>query len=72
MGTDVHISLMGQYFPTYLASNNEIINRKLTPQEYQQCLGLLDIYGFENGWCQEHEDIQEMFIPDFAKKASWN
>lgn len=72
IGTDVHISLMGQYFPTYLACNHETINRKLTPQEYQQCLRLLDRYGFENGWCQEHEDIQETFVPDFAKKASWN
>lgn len=72
IGTDVHISLMGQYFPAYLACNHEPINRKLTTKEYQQCLGLLDRYGFENGWCQECEEIQETFVPDFTKKASWN
>lgn len=72
IGTGVHISLMGQYFPTYLAFENGKINRKLTTQEYQQCLKLLDKYGFEDGWCQEHEDIQETFVPDFAKKVSWN
>jgi len=72
IGTDVHISLMGQYFPTYLAFKNGKINRKLTTQEYQQCLKLLDKYGFEDGWCQEHEYIQETFVPDFAKKVSWN
>ena len=72
IGTDVHISLMGQYFPAHLAFQYEKINRKLTSQEYQQCLKLLNTYGFENGWCQEHKDIQETFVPDFAKKASWN
>jgi len=72
VGINVHISLMGQYFPTHLAFKREKINRKLTTQEYQQCLKLLDKYGFEDGWCQEHEDIRETFVPDFTKKASWN
>ena len=72
IGTNVHISLMGQYFPTYNAYQHGKINRKLTVQEYQQCLKILDKYGFEDGWCQEHEDIQEKFVPDFTKKVSWN
>ncbi|MCK5256828.1 MAG: radical SAM protein, partial [Deltaproteobacteria bacterium] len=72
IGTNVHISLMGQYFPAYLAHQYVKINRKLTTQEYQQCLKLLDKYSFEDGWCQETEDIEETFVPDFTKKASWN
>jgi len=72
LGTEVHISLMGQYFPTYRARQNEKINRRLTRNEYQKCLELLDKYGFENGWCQEPEDIQDEFVPDFTKRSSWN
>ena len=45
---------------------------KLTTKEYQQCLKLLDKYGFEDGWGQETEDIEGTFVPDFTKKASWN
>ncbi|MCK5257750.1 MAG: radical SAM protein [Deltaproteobacteria bacterium] len=72
IGTGAHISLMGQYFPTYRAHKQDGINRRLTRQEYQRCLELLDKHGFENGWCQEPEKIQEEFVPDFTKQASWN
>lgn len=72
LGTGVHISLMGQYFPTYRAHEREQINSKLTPREYQKCMDLLDYYGFEEGWCQEPDDIREEFVPDFTKQAKWN
>jgi len=72
LGTDVHLSLMGQYFPTYRAQSCERINRKLAPEEYQRCLDLLDRYGFEKGWCQNPEEIEDRFVPDFSKKASWH
>lgn len=72
IGTGVHISLMGQYFPTHRAHEREQINRKLTPREYQKCIDLLDYYGFEEGWCQEPDDIREEFVPDFTKQAKWN
>lgn len=72
LGTDVHLSLMGQYFPAYRAHTCEGINRKLTGDEYRLALELLDRYGFENGWCQDPEEIEDRFVPDFTKKASWN
>ena len=72
IGTDIHISLMGQYFPTYHAYKQEGIDRRLTREEYQRCLELLDKHGFENGWCQEPEEIQDELVPDFTKQASWN
>jgi putative pyruvate formate lyase activating enzyme len=72
LGTEVHISLMAQYFPTFCASRYPPINRKLTPSEYHRSLSLLKNLGFENGWCQEPEGIKETFIPDFTKKESWN
>jgi putative pyruvate formate lyase activating enzyme len=72
LGEALHISLMGQYFPTYHASERVQLNRKITREEYQQCLNLLEKYGFENGWFQNPDDIQETFVPDFTLKASWN
>ena len=72
LGNAVHISLMGQYFPTYHASERVELNRKITRQEYQHCLTLLEQYGFENGWFQNPDDMQEAFVPDFTREASWN
>jgi uncharacterized Fe-S radical SAM superfamily protein PflX len=72
LGTGVHVSLMGQYFPAYRAHTCERTNRKLTRDEYEHSLELLDRYGFEKGWCQDPDEIQDRFVPDFTKKASWN
>ncbi len=72
LGTEIHISLMAQYFPAFCASQNPLINRKLTPKEYHRSLSLLKTLGFENGWCQEPDGIGETFVPDFSKKESWN
>ena len=72
LGKAPHISLMGQYFPTYHASERVQLKRKITRQEYQHALTLLEQYGFENGWFQNPDDIQEAFVPDFTREASWN
>ncbi len=72
LGNTIHISLMAQYFPAYCASDYPPIDRKLTHKEYQNCFSLLKTYGFENGWCQEPEDSDKTFVPDFTNKESWN
>ena len=36
MPSDVYISVMAQYFPTYKAKEDELINRKLTKNEYRR------------------------------------
>jgi putative pyruvate formate lyase activating enzyme len=72
LGTEIHISLMAQYFPSYCASYFPALNRKLTSLEYQHSLLLLEKFGFEKGWCQEPEGIEETFVPDFTKNKSWN
>jgi putative pyruvate formate lyase activating enzyme len=71
LGTDVHLSLMGQYFPAYRAHTRGTINRKLTPEEYRITADLLETYGFEQGWCQYPEEVEDCFVPDFTKKESW-
>jgi putative pyruvate formate lyase activating enzyme len=72
LGTDVHLSLMGQYFPAYRAHTRDTINRKLTPEEYRLTVNLLEQYGFEQGWCQYPEEVEDCFVPDFTKKESWH
>ena len=71
-GKDLHISLMGQYFPAYRAAESVELSRKITREEYEHCLNLLERYGFENGWIQHPDDLQETFVPDFTRRASWN
>ncbi len=48
---DVYISIMAQYFPTYKAKEDDLINRKITKKEYEIVLDL--IQNFENGYVQE-------------------
>jgi putative pyruvate formate lyase activating enzyme len=72
LGNEIHISLMGQYFPTHRGLHDPHLNRRLTDKEYQEAVNLLEEMGFENGWLQEPERIDKSFIPDFTKDGSWN
>jgi putative pyruvate formate lyase activating enzyme len=49
----VHVSLMDQYFPAHRALDDPLLNRKVTPEEYEEALEALDAAGLENGWCQD-------------------
>ena len=53
MPQDVYISVMAQYFPTYHAKEDLLINRKLTKKEYNQIEEYLYFLDFENGYMQE-------------------
>jgi len=57
LNSDVHVSLMDQYFPAYMADTVPELARKITYQEYETAMGLLDAYGLHEGWLQEHEDV---------------
>jgi putative pyruvate formate lyase activating enzyme len=52
---DVCISLMSQYFPAYRAQEFGEINRRITPEEYEEAYRIMLKYGLENGWVQEIE-----------------
>ncbi len=52
---DVHISLMAQYFPAYLAETMPELNRKITAGEYQAARDAMERYGLTEGWVQEIE-----------------
>ncbi|HUT84577.1 MAG TPA: radical SAM protein, partial [Thermodesulfobacteriota bacterium] len=72
LGSKIHISLMGQYFPTHGGLHNPYLNRRLTAEEYQEAISFLEEMGFDNGWLQEPDTVDKSFIPDFTKDGSWN
>lgn len=63
--SDIYISVMAQYFPTYKAKQDELINRKLTKKEYKQIEEYLYMLDLENGYIQELGDHEEEYVPSF-------
>ena len=47
---DVYINVMAQYFPTYKAKEDNLINRKLTLREYKQVEEFFYYLDFKNGF----------------------
>lgn len=65
MPEDTYISVMAQYFPTYKAKEDELINRKLTKKEYKQVEQYLYSLNLENGYMQELGEHEEEYVPNF-------
>ncbi len=72
LGTGIHVSLMGQYFPSYRASETAGLNRRISRELWQRCAGLLAELGFELGWVQPPDEVDDTYVPDFTKEDSWN
>lgn len=53
MPQDIYVSVMAQYFPTYKAKEDLLINRKLTQKEYKEVEEYLYSLNLENGYIQE-------------------
>jgi len=64
-GTDIYISVMAQYFPTYLANKTEELNRKISQKELESVEEYMSKLGFENGYLQELSDHEEEYVPIF-------
>ena len=65
LGTDVHISLMAQYMPIPRVKGHSVLGVKVSKEEYDAAIRLLEKNGFQNGWRQEYEDLDDNFFPDF-------
>ena len=52
IGTEVPLSVMSQYYPTYKASRYKELSRRILPEEYLQVTEKLEKLGFKNGWVQ--------------------
>jgi putative pyruvate formate lyase activating enzyme len=64
IGAETWVSLMGQYYPTYRSHEFTEINRPVTEEEYERCLGYLDELGFENGFVQKVGSCAD-YTPEF-------
>lgn len=65
---NIHLSLMTQYNPLYLASDFPEINRPLNKEEFDKINQMVEELKFKNGWIQEFEGTVKCFNPDFSKE----
>ena len=65
MEKDIYVSVMAQYFPTYKAKNDSLINRKLNKKEYKEVLNYLYSLDLQNGYIQELGSHEEEYVPNF-------
>ena len=65
MPDNIYISVMAQYFPTYKAKDDELLNRKLTKKEYREIEEYLYSLDLENGYIQELGEHEEEYVPNF-------
>lgn len=63
---NIHISLMNQFSPLYLAKQYQEINQSLTVADFNKVVDYLWSLNLKNGWCQEPGKI-DVFIPDFSR-----
>ena len=64
MKKGIYISIMTQYFPTYMAKEYEEINRKITKKEYQEIEKYIEKIGIEYGYMQDYtEEDEQKYVP---------
>ncbi len=68
VSTKVTVSIMSQYYPSYLASQIPQLRRKISTSEYLDVLKLVDELGLENGWVQEM-NAAESYLPHFEHEG---
>mgnify|MGYP001021428893 FL=1 len=61
--SNVYVSIMAQYFPTYKAKELDELNRKLTKEEYEDVENYLYKLNLENGYIQELGEHEEEYVP---------
>ena len=66
IGEDIWVSVMAQYFPTYKALEDPLLNRKITKNEYEQVEQYLYSLKLSNGYIQDLEDEEEKYVPKWS------
>jgi len=56
LSTELHVSVMSQYFPAHRAVGHAVLGRKVTAEEYAAAVGAFVEAGLESGWQQEPEE----------------
>lgn len=62
---ETYISVMAQYFPTYKAKEDKLLNRKISNKEYREIENYLYILDLKNGYMQELGEHEEEYVPKF-------
>jgi putative pyruvate formate lyase activating enzyme len=65
LDSNVLVSVMAQYFPSFKAKENKELNRKLTKREYKKVEEYLYQMNLENGYIQELGNHEEEYVPNF-------
>ena len=61
--SDIYVSIMAQYFPTYKAKEDDNLNRKLSKEEWQEIEDFVQEIEIENGFIQELGEHEEEYVP---------
>lgn len=64
---NVYVSVMAQYFPTYMAKNVEKLNRKLTKEEYEEIEQYIYKLNIKNGYMQDLGEHEEEYVPKWEE-----
>lgn len=64
ISSDVVVSLMSQYYPTYNSNTYPDLSRKISEEEYEEVTQFMYSLGMTNGWTQSY-DSSDIFKPDF-------
>jgi putative pyruvate formate lyase activating enzyme len=65
LGPRTIVSLMSQYYPVHRAADLPGINRRLSPEEYEDVRHWFVELGFEEGFAQNHSSASREYTPDF-------
>lgn len=68
IGKSVLVSVMAQYFPTFKAKEIKDLNRKITKNEYKKVENYLYSLNIENGYIQNLEKNEEIYVPNWERK----
>jgi len=64
VSTQVTLSLMSQYYPTYHAKEYVVLSRRTSASEYAAAVRMAEELGFEHVWVQDPE-AEACYRPDF-------
>jgi len=67
-GTELHLSLMAQYYPAGKAEDYPELNRGITPEEYAEAIAWVQEMGFEHVYVQELKPTPQ-WTPEFKPDA---
>jgi len=69
LGPRTSISLMSQYYPVHSAAELPGMNRRLSPDEYENVRRRFEELGFEEGFAQQLSSAKREYTPEFDGKG---